>query len=102
VTESLSRSDEEILRLCREWWSERSRNGGSANFIDEAFAAGFKAAVRLGMPSETQAAKPAPGCGHAYGACLHAWDERRGPMPASWMCGCGAKVYRSYEDYCDG
>lgn len=33
-------------------------------------------------------------------SCKHPWDSTK-PKPKSWMCACGTKVYRSYEDYCD-
>ena len=32
--------------------------------------------------------------------CQHAWPGP-GPQPVRFMCRCGTKVYRSYEDYCD-
>lgn len=33
--------------------------------------------------------------------CQHLWPHYGKPMPASWMCACGTKVYRSYEDAVD-
>jgi hypothetical protein len=33
--------------------------------------------------------------------CQHLWPHADRPMPASWECACGAKVYRSYEDAVD-
>lgn len=32
--------------------------------------------------------------------CTHPWLGE-GEQPASFMCRCGTKVYRSYEDYVD-
>lgn len=33
------------------------------------------------------------------GLCIHPW-KGDGPVPPSFYCACGTKVYRSYEDYC--
>lgn len=38
---------------------------------------------------------------NAQRVCQHLWPHRENPMPASWTCACGAKVYRSYEDAAD-
>jgi len=33
--------------------------------------------------------------------CQHLWPHRDQPIPASWYCACGTKVYRSREDAVD-
>jgi hypothetical protein len=37
----------------------------------------------------------------AQRVCQHLWPHRDKPMPASWSCACGTKVYRSREDAID-
>lgn len=37
----------------------------------------------------------------AQRVCQHAWPHAGKPMPASWYCACGTKVYRSREDAID-
>lgn len=87
------------------WLKEQWSTNHGSSVIEWRFHIGFtevydfEPLVDKAMAAAAAAASK-PYCPTA--PCEHSWDESKGPMPKSWECGCGTKVYRSYEDYADG
>ena len=71
---------------------------------DAAYQASQKNAAPQVAPSACQSDAGSAQAGQASPAvaasCAHPWLGV-GAQPSSFMCRCGTKVYRSYEDYCD-
>lgn len=81
VQEKLSPEDRAVIEDLLNCWTEESMDAGR----NDSFLKGH-------WPGTKPIAET---------ACSHAW-ERGGDVPAKWDCECGARVYRSYEDYCEG
>lgn len=82
VQEKLSPEDRAVIENLLNCWAESSMDAGR----NDAFLKGHWPGAK------TIAAAPPV-------ACEHEWSGKV-EKPSSWMCKCGTKVYRSYEDYC--